>query len=94
MKLCSQCHHTPWPYLVAAFISTFAAFLTWLILGYNTHFDGSERLLGSLGMFFMMNVTLTRYMMACMKRHCRHGEQHRQHVPVRNLGHRPRPIGT
>jgi hypothetical protein len=85
MKLCAQCHHTPWPYLFALFISGFTAFLTWFTLAYS-HFDATERLLGSIGIFLAADATLTHYMMACMKRHCRHQD--------RGFSHRQRPLST
>jgi hypothetical protein len=92
MKLCSQCHHTPWPYLVAVFIAAFAAFLTWLILGYNAEFSAHECLLGSIGMFLVVGAALSHYMMSCMKRHCRHNTPNRN--SAQGLGSRPRPLGT
>ena len=88
MKLCEKSHQNSiWPYLVALFISSFTAFLTWFTLAYS-HFDMTERLLGSIGMFLATDATLTHYMMACMKRHSRPQAQ------VHRFNHRQRPIGT
>lgn len=92
MKLCAQCHQTPWPYLLALFLAGFAAFLTWLTLGYS-EFDPTERVLWSIGVFLAVDTTLTHYMMACMKRHCRH-HGHAYSSRDHGLAHRHRPLIT
>ncbi|KOR30991.1 hypothetical protein TI05_13165 [Achromatium sp. WMS3] len=93
IKICSQCQYAFWPYLVALFIAIFAAFLTWLTLGYS-EFDATERIIGAIGMFALAGTTLSYYMTSCMERHCNHhhGTQpHPLHIE-RKHGHRPPPI--
>lgn len=71
MKICAKCHLAFWPYLIALFIASVTAFLTWLILGYSD-FDTTEQILIAAGMFMLTGVSLTHYMMICMQRHCHH----------------------
>jgi hypothetical protein len=72
MKLCPQCKATPWPFAMVLFISSIVAFLTWLMLG----FVGADRistLIGTVLAFVAVGGTMLHYVLACMKRHCRHG---------------------
>jgi hypothetical protein len=80
--------------LIAAFLAVFAAFLTWLTLGYS-EFDATEQIIGAIGMFLVAGATLSHYMMTCMERHCHHHEHHAKHRQAhhgRKLGQRPPPI--
>lgn len=74
MKLCPQCNASPWPFAMVVFISTLAAFVTWLMLG----FIGADLIQGIAGTslaFVAVGGTMVHYVRACMKRHCRHGDE-------------------
>ncbi len=71
MKLCQHCSKTIWPFLFAFFIAGVAATLTWLILSYSS-FDATLRALFAAGVFVLAAGTLVHYMLACMRRYCRH----------------------
>jgi ABC-type uncharacterized transport system permease subunit len=81
MKLCSDCRRTPWPFLVALFIASFAAFLTWLTLSFNQA-DTTQLILGVAVMFVAAGATLIHYVINCMRRHCHHGHHHGRHRVV------------
>jgi sterol desaturase/sphingolipid hydroxylase (fatty acid hydroxylase superfamily) len=65
------------------FIASLLSFVTWLVLG----FAGADLVQASAGTalaFFAVGGTMLHYVLACMKRHCRHGKasrtpQHRTH---------------
>jgi len=85
MKLCPQCDNSPWPFVMVVFISGVITFLTWLTLGFagaNT----VQAAIGALLAFLAVGTTLVHYILACMKRHCRHdrrrttsGHEHAHH---------------
>ncbi len=71
MKLCSECGKKPWPYLMAVFIASFSAFLTWLTLQ-SAGLSPSAIWWGSAGVFVVVTVLLVSYMVSCIRRHCGH----------------------
>jgi apolipoprotein N-acyltransferase len=79
MKLCQECRKTPWPFAFALFISSFTAFLTWLMLSFSG-FNDTEQLIGSSMVFVAAAATLFHYVLSCMRRHCRHGGHHHHHA--------------
>lgn len=98
MRICKQSWYVIWPYLIAVFIAGFAAFLTWLTLGYS-EFDETERIIGAIGMFLIVGATLSHYMMSCMERHCYNSYKHHApndshvaHHHSKHHGQRPPPI--
>lgn len=75
MKLCPQCDNSPWPFVMVVFISGVITFLTWLTLGFagaNT----AQAAIGALLAFLAVGTTLVHYVLACMKRHCRHNRRY------------------
>jgi len=79
MKLCSECSKSPLPFVMALFVASVSAFLTWLTLTYS-QFSDVERAVGSILVFVAVGATIMHYMLRCMRRHCRHGHHsaHRQ----------------
>ncbi len=75
MKLCSECGKTAWPYVLVAFIGGLCGFVTWLTLGYS-NVAYPQRLVWSLLVFAGVSALLTGYVVACMRRHCRHSHRH------------------
>jgi hypothetical protein len=74
MKLCPKCSSTPWPFLLVIFIAVVSAFLTWLTLSYSG--VGTVGVIaGSGGVFVAVLATLLHYVISCLKRHCRHGNE-------------------
>ena len=71
MRLCADCHMTPWPYLLAVFISGFVAFLTWLTLEYK-EISATTAAWLTAAVFCAVLAFLLSYMVACMRRHCGH----------------------
>jgi hypothetical protein len=82
MKLCPQCKASPWPFVMVFFFSSVSAFLTYIMLG----FVGAEPIptvVGTAMAFVAVGGTMLHYVLACIKRHCRHGDKgptaHRHH---------------
>jgi hypothetical protein len=73
MKLCPQCK-SPWPFAMVLFLSSGVAFLTWLMLGF-VGADPIPTIIGTGLAFVAVGGTMLHYVLACMKRHCRHGGQ-------------------
>jgi hypothetical protein len=71
MKLCPECSSSPWPFAVVPFISTFVAFLTWLMLGFAGG-NPTETVVGTALAFVATGGTVLHYVRCCIKRHCRH----------------------
>jgi hypothetical protein len=71
MKACRECVQKPWPYLIALFIATFSAFLTWLTLA-SAGVPVATNRLWSGGVFFVVILFLMMYMVSCLRRHCGH----------------------
>lgn len=71
MKLCRECGKRPWPYLIALFIASFSAFLTWLTLE-SAGFSADVIRWWSGAVFVIVTALLVSYMIACMRRHCGH----------------------
>nr|VFK50669.1 MAG: hypothetical protein BECKTUN1418D_GA0071000_100115 [Candidatus Kentron sp. TUN]VFK54163.1 MAG: hypothetical protein BECKTUN1418F_GA0071002_103815 [Candidatus Kentron sp. TUN]VFK56197.1 MAG: hypothetical protein BECKTUN1418E_GA0071001_103815 [Candidatus Kentron sp. TUN] len=75
MKLCRSCHKNGWPYLFAFFIAGFVSLLTWLTLSTES-ISNEIKLLCSAGAFLTIFIILLSYMIACMRRHCAHENEH------------------
>jgi FtsH-binding integral membrane protein len=78
MKLCPECSKSPLPFLMAFFLASVSAFLTWLTLTYS-QFGTVERIAGTTLVFIAVGATIVHYMLACMRRHCRHGSHASHH---------------
>jgi hypothetical protein len=82
MKFCPECSKSPLPFVMAFFLAGVSSFLTWLTLTYS-QFDTLERIAGTALVFVAVGATIVHYMLACMRRHCRHdhtaGGQHSTH---------------
>ena len=74
MKLCPQCKTSPWPFAMVLFFSSVVAFLTWLMFGF-VGADPIPTIIGTGLAFVAVGGTMLHYVLACMKRHCRHGGQ-------------------
>jgi hypothetical protein len=74
MKLCPKCGRSPLAFFVVFFIAGVSAYLTWLTLTLSMA-GVIERIVGTLVIFAAVGATLLHYVLSCMKRHCRHGEQ-------------------
>lgn len=75
MKLCSKCVRSPLPFVMVFSIASLAAFLTWTTLGLSIEETG-PRAAPSAGVFLAVGGTMLHYVLACLKRHCRHGKAH------------------
>jgi hypothetical protein len=74
MKLCPQCKSSPWPFVMVLFFACGAAFLTYLMLGF-VGADPIPTLLGTGVAFVAVGGTMLHYVLACIRRHCRHGDK-------------------
>jgi hypothetical protein len=74
MKLCPECSTSPWPFVMAVFISAVVAFVTWLTLSLSG-LGATGRLVASGGAFIAVLSTILHYVLSCMKRHCHHGRE-------------------
>jgi len=74
MKLCPKCGTSPWPFVVVFFVAGVSAFLTWLTLAYS-ELGMLKLIAGSGAVFLAVLGTLLHYVISCMKRHCRHGDE-------------------
>lgn len=75
MKLCPKCGRSPWPFVMVFGIASLAAFLTWITLGLSIDQSG-PRSVASAGAFLAVGGTMLHYVLACLKRHCRHGKDY------------------
>nr|VFJ73341.1 MAG: hypothetical protein BECKFW1821C_GA0114237_104821 [Candidatus Kentron sp. FW] len=73
MRLCPSCGRKGWPYLLAFFIATFVSLITWLTLSTEDISTGIKLLCSAIAFLVMFTVLLS-YMIACMRRHCSHGD--------------------
>lgn len=73
MKLCPKCNNSPLPFVMVAVVASLAAFMTWLTVGFGTR-EVWPPAVAAVLVFFAVGATLLHYVLACMKRHCRHGE--------------------
>ena len=99
MKLCPKCDHSPWPFVMAFVVAAISAFATWLTLGLTLGLSVSDiaaRATASALAFAAVGGTLVHYILSCIKRHCRHGDDQPRHqpdprLPVRQqlVAHRP-----
>lgn len=88
MKLCSSCNNSPLPFLMVLMVAGVSAFVTWLTLGLSIT-ESLPRAAGSGMVFLAVGGTMLHYVLACLKRHCPHGKQHRH--PSQQY---PRPTAT
>jgi hypothetical protein len=64
------------------FIAGFSAFITWLTLTYSQA-GMAGRIAGTLVVFLAVGGTVLHYVLGCMRRHCRHGNQtHPRETPA------------
>lgn len=77
MRLCKTCFSSPWPFVLMTGIAIMAGFLTWLTVGLSQP-EPELRIGVSVVAFVAVEVTLVHYVIACMRRHCRHhrGKMH------------------
>jgi hypothetical protein len=73
MKLCPKCG-SAWPFVVVFFVAGVSAYLTWLTLAYS-ELGMMKLIVGSGAVFLAVLGTLLHYVISCMKRHCRHGDE-------------------
>lgn len=71
MKFCPKCSSSPWPFAMVALLAGIITFLTWLMLTY-AQVAPLTRLIGSAAVFFGVGLTLTQYVLTCLRRHCPH----------------------
>jgi hypothetical protein len=71
MKLCSECHSSPLPFVMIAVIAGVIGFITWLTLGLSD-WALEWRLAAALATSTALAATLWHYVVSCMRRHCRH----------------------
>ena len=83
MQLCPKCNNSPLPYVMVIMVSSVLGYVTWLILGLSIA-ETLPRAVGTGLVFLAVGGTLLHYVRACLKRHCRHGPEHRH-------GSHPRP---
>lgn len=81
LKLCGKCRRKPWPYLMAMFLSSFIAFVTWLTLS-AADLPENPRNLMTAGVFLVAVSLLVGYMISCMRRHCDDDEHSAHWVPI------------
>jgi hypothetical protein len=74
MKLCPECSNSPWPFVMVFFLASVSAFVTWLTLSYS-QLGTLGQIAGSAVAFMAVGGTLLHYVLSCMRRHCRHGQQ-------------------
>ena len=86
MKLCPKCGRSPWPFVMVLSIAGLTSFVTWVALGLTIDEPG-PRALASGVVFLGVGGTLLHYVIACLRRHCRHGKEHPLEARVR----RPTP---
>jgi hypothetical protein len=67
-------------------IASVTSFVTWVTLGLSID-ETAPRALASAGVFLAVGGTLLHYVLACLKRHCRHGKEHPLELRLR----RPAP---
>ncbi len=71
MKLCKTCFASVWPFMLMTVIAGITGFVTWLTLGLSQP-EPELRIAVGLIVFVAVEVTLIHYVVACMRRHCRH----------------------
>ncbi len=76
MKLCPKCTSSLLPFVMIAVIAGVIGFVTWLTLGLSDW--GHWQRLGAAGAVTVaVAATLRHYVISCMRRHCRHGDNFR-----------------
>lgn len=71
MKLCKTCFASVWPFVLMTVIAGITGFVTWLTLGLSQP-EPELRIAVTLIVFIAVEATLIHYVVACMRRHCRH----------------------
>lgn len=74
MNLCPKCNPPAWTFAVIFILTSVIAFVTWLMLGLSMTAPLPRAGIASV-VFLAVGATLVHYVMSCVKRHCRHGEQ-------------------
>jgi hypothetical protein len=77
MKLCPKCVSSPLPFFMVFFVAGVSAFLTWLTLTFSQA-GMTERVVGTVVVFLAVGGTVLHYVLSCMRRHCRHGQEAHQ----------------
>lgn len=86
MKLCPKCGRSPWPFVMVLLIASVTSFVTWVTLGLSID-ETAPRALASAIVFLAVGGTMLHYVLACLRRHCRHGKEH----PLETRLRRPIP---
>ncbi|MGE5155109.1 MAG: hypothetical protein ACM3ST_13975 [Bdellovibrio bacteriovorus] len=86
MKLCPKCGRSPWPFVMVVLVASVTAFVTWITLGLTVD-EPAPRLAASALVFLAVGGTLLHYVLACLKRHCRHGKEHPLEARLRRPSH-------
>jgi len=74
MNLCPKCVRSSWPFVLVLAIASVAGFATWLTLGLSVE-DPVQRIAAGAVAFLAVGATLLHYVLSCLRRHCRHGDQ-------------------
>jgi hypothetical protein len=82
MKLCPKCGRSAWPFVMVLAIASVTAFVTWITLGLSVD-DPMPRAVATGGVFLAVGGTMLHYVLACLKRHCRHDKEHALEVRLR-----------
>lgn len=75
MNLCPKCNPPAWTFAVIFTITCVIAFVTWLMLGLSAIAPWPRAAIAG-GAFLAVGATLIHYVISCVRRHCRHDEQH------------------
>jgi hypothetical protein len=65
---------------MVALLASVITFLTWLMLNF-AQAEPIVQLTTSVAVFFGVGLTLTHYVVTCLRRHCPHRHQHNQGQP-------------
>lgn len=68
-KLCSNRTRRIWPQLIAVFLATFIASLTWLAMD-SAGVQSDQRIWWSAAAFLVSVVSILAYMANCIRRYC------------------------
>ncbi len=91
MNLCPKCSPTAWPFVMIFMITSVIAFVTWLMLGLSVIAPLPRAMITGV-VFLAVGATLVHYVIGCVKRHCRHGDDSARHVkPRRKAAWTPLP---
>lgn len=74
MRFCPKCSNKPWPFAMVALLTSIITFLTWLVLSFNQT-PPMPRMIASTAVFVGVGLTLSQYVLTCLRRHCPHRRQ-------------------